>query len=170
MPDLHELLDAEATRRRPDTRPDIAALVARHRARRRRRVAAGGLAVAAALIGGAVALRDGHVPIEPVRPPATSPSTPLFTVPGTLTAVGGPAGTGPTPLSGEVSFTAPDGRRWTAHVASDGRFTIAVPAGRYTVTAESPSYNDGRSACQTGGPVTVADSTTAVVHVVCPRK
>jgi hypothetical protein len=81
---------------------------------------------------------QGHEPVGHDRPPSSS--NPVD-VTGTLEMVGGPPSgpTGTTPrraVSGSIYFEAEDGRITSAEAGSDGRFTIAVPPGRYTVSAD----------------------------------
>jgi hypothetical protein len=69
-----------------------------------------------------------------------------------------------------VVFRASNGVTVTAHAATNGTFTVAVPPGRYTVTGSSPNYNAGAGHC-VGDTVTIAGSGPApAVHVYCQIK
>lgn len=50
------------------------------------------------------------------------------TLDGTLQAVGGPAGAGPRPLSGSVTFHGSDGNIATIDLSASGRFSAHLPA------------------------------------------
>jgi hypothetical protein len=84
------------------------------------------------------------------------------TLDGTLQAVGGPAGTGPHPLSGSVTFHGSDG-----NIATIGRFSAHLPVGRYTVAGRSPQFNGGAGECQAPGPVTVTKDVASRVEIDC---
>ena len=60
------------------------------------------------------------------------------TLDGTLEAVGGPAGTGPQPLSGSVTFHGSNGNIASIGLSANGRFSAHLPVGRYTVAGRSP--------------------------------
>jgi hypothetical protein len=51
-----------------------------------------------------------------------------------------------------------------------GRFSTAVPAGTYPVTATSPSYDGGRGECRVPGGVRLSADHTTHVRVVCQLK
>ena len=81
---------------------------------------------------------QGHEPVGHDQPPSNS--NPVD-VTGTLEMVGGPPSgpTGTTPrraVPGTIYFEDQDGRVTSTAAGSDGRFTIAVPPGRYTVSAD----------------------------------
>src|SRR5215469_5031534 len=90
-----------------------------------------GLVAAAALAGcsggpGPTGTVTGQ--LEMVGGPATvSGGTPVFLVPGTITAV-----------SGSSSFR--------ASAAKDGSFMLVLPVGTYKLTGASPQYNSGQAA------------------------
>ena len=89
------------------------------------------------------------------------------TLDGTLQAVGGPAGTGPLPLSGSVTFHGSNGNIATIDLSASGRFSAHLPVGRYTVAGRSPQFKGGAGECQAPGPVTVADDVTSRVEIDC---
>ncbi len=89
------------------------------------------------------------------------------TLDGKLQAVGGPAGTGPRPLSGSVTFHGSDGNIATIDLSANGRFSVHLPVGRYTVAGRSPQFEGGAGECQAPGPVTVTNDVTSLVDIVC---
>ena len=91
----------------------------------------------------------------------------MGTLDGTLQAVGAPAGTGPRPLSGSVTFHGSDGNIATIYVSANGRFSAHLPVGRYTVAGRSPQFKGGAGGCQAPGPVTVTTDVTSRVEIDC---
>jgi hypothetical protein len=89
------------------------------------------------------------------------------TLDGILQAVGGPAGTGPLPLRGSVTFHGSDGNIATIDVSTHGRFSAHLPVGRYTVAGRSPQFEGGVGECQAPGPVTVTYDVTSRVEIDC---
>lgn len=89
------------------------------------------------------------------------------TLDGTLQAVGGPAGTGPRPLSGSVTFHGSDGNIATIDLSANGRFSAHLPVGRYTVAGRSPQFKGNTGECQAPGPVTVTNDVTSRVEIDC---
>ena len=89
------------------------------------------------------------------------------TLDGTLQAVGGPAGTGPRPLTGSVTFHGSDGNIATIDLSANGRFSAHLPVGRYTVGGRSPRFEGGGGECQAPGPVTVTKNATSRVAIDC---
>ena len=89
------------------------------------------------------------------------------TLVGTLQAVGGPAGTGPRPLSGSVTFHGSNGNIATIYLSADGRFSAHLPVGRYTVSGRSPQFQGGTGDCQVSRPVTVTDDIASRVEIDC---
>jgi hypothetical protein len=89
------------------------------------------------------------------------------TLDGILQAVGGPAGTGPLPLSGSVTFHGSDGNIATIDLSANGRFSAHLPVGRYTVGGRSPQFKGGAGECQAPGPVTVTNDVTSRVEIDC---
>lgn len=97
---------------------------------------------------------------------------PTGTVTGIFIAVGGPPGARPSPQRGIVTLAYAEGRS-SIGVASgrDGRFSIVVPVGTYTVTGKTSQYmiNDQEGLC-VGGTVTVKRGQTSTVTVGCARR
>ncbi len=89
------------------------------------------------------------------------------TLDGTLQAVGGPAGTGPRPLSGSVTFHGSNGNIATIELSANGRFSAHLPVGRYNVAGRSPQFDGGTGECQASGPVTVTNDVTSRVAIDC---
>jgi hypothetical protein len=88
-------------------------------------------------------------------------------VTGALEAVGGPAPGTPRPLPGRVFFKSVGGELHVASVATDGKFSLILPAGSYTVTGRSRQYEGGNLDCRASGAVTVAAGGTVHVLVSC---
>jgi hypothetical protein len=86
---------------------------------------------------------------------------------GHLYGVGGPAPGAPRPWPGTVTVTGGLGVHRDVQVGADGRFSVLVPAGTYTVAGRSPLYQDGAAACRAAGPVTVASGHRAEADVRC---
>jgi hypothetical protein len=55
-------------------------------------------------------------------------------------------------------------------VGSDGRYTMQLPPGTYTVTGTSPAYNDGNSPCPANGKVIVVRNQEHTADVYCQAK
>jgi hypothetical protein len=100
----------------------------------------------------------------------TGPSGPTGTLTGTLQAVGGASGVGPRALSGEVTLHGPDGRRTLITAGANGRFSVPVSVGRYTVSGQSPKFEGGAADCKASRPVIVAKGVTSKVEVDCQEK
>ena len=92
------------------------------------------------------------------------------TLTGTLEAAGGPAGTGPRPLSGTITATTANRGVLTLSVGTSGRFTVHPVVGTYTFTATSPQYEGGKGTCRASGPVTVREGVKTTVTVECQEK
>jgi hypothetical protein len=165
MPDIDELLAAEAVRLQPAHQPPFADLL-RARAGRRRRTRS--IAVAAmALMAGAGAIsalpgRDPGRPDDVVRAPI-GPLPETVTVTGSLQRIGGPLGTPPRPIPGIVRFQADDGTITATTTTEDGRFTITITVGRYVVTGTP----DTGAPCQAEAPVIVPATGLDGVEVNC---
>ena len=95
------------------------------------------------------------------------PPGPTGTLTGTLQAVGGPSGEGPRALSGQVTLHGSSGHIAGITVGANGRFSVPVPVGTYTVSGQSPQYEGGTADCQASGPVTVTKGVTSSVEVDC---
>jgi hypothetical protein len=89
------------------------------------------------------------------------------TLSGYLLAVGGPPGVVPRPLIGEVVVTDISGAPTaTVVVGPDGRYSVVIPPGSYTVKGRSPSYDGGRTLCLGTKPVSVSGG-DVVANVLC---
>ena len=95
------------------------------------------------------------------------PPGPTGTLTGTLQAVGGPPGDGPRALGGQITLHGPSGHLTGITVGADGRFSLPVGVGKYTVSGQSPQYQGGTADCHAPGPVTVANGVTSRVEVDC---
>ena len=98
------------------------------------------------------------------------PPGPTGTLTGTLQAVGGPPGDGPRALGGQITLHGPGGHLTGITVGADGRFSLPVGVGKYTVSGQSPQYQGGTADCHAPGPVTVAKGVTSRVEVDCQEK
>ena len=88
----------------------------------------------------------------------TGPSGPTGTLTGTFQAEGGPPGTGPRALAGQITLHESNGTRFSIAVSANGGFSVTAAVGTYTVTGGFPQY-EGRHCrlCQASGPVTVTE-------------
>jgi hypothetical protein len=169
VPDIAELLAAEAKRQQPVHQPAFAELVL---ARRRRTARGRGLAGAAFVlvlgaVGGSAVLMDGS--------PQTAGAPDRVTVTGLLALRGGRLSMHPTPqattveyrVAGTVWFRAADGLVTGTFAGRDGRFSVTIAPGRYTVTGR-PAYLDASSPPvidPSHAPATAATGPTGVVSV-----
>jgi hypothetical protein len=96
-----------------------------------------------------------------------APPGPTGTLTGTFQAVGGPSGAGPRALSGQVTAQRSNGARDIISVGANGRFSVPVPVGTYTVSGQSPQYEGGTANCKASGPVTVTEGLTSSVKIDC---
>lgn len=101
-----------------------------------------------------------------------APSGSTGTLTGILEAVSGPyhAGTVPRGLSGQVTLHGSKGQKTGITVGANGRFSVPVPVGTYTVTARSPQYQDGAADCRPSGPVVVTKGATTRVEIDCQER
>jgi hypothetical protein len=97
----------------------------------------------------------------------TSPPGPTGSLTGTLQAVGGSPGDAPRALSGQITLHGSSGHITGITVAANGRFSVPVPVGKYTVSGRSPQYKGGTADCHASGPVTVTEGLTSSVKVEC---
>lgn len=86
-------------------------------------------------------------------------------VTGRLEGVGGPAPGAPRPWPGTVAWRGPT--HGTVHIATDGRFLLSLPPGRYRVTGHSPRYGDGRYVCRATRPLVVRAGSPVHLDVLC---
>ena len=91
-------------------------------------------------------------------------------VTGHLSRVGGPAPGAPTPMAaGTVVADGPGGRH-TVSITPDGRYTLTLPPGTYTLTGSGPEYLDGRTPCAATATVTVKPGQVIDADVYCQVK
>jgi hypothetical protein len=81
--------------------------------------------------------------------------------------VGGPAGDGPRALSGQITLHESDGTKDIVPVGANGRFSVPIAVGTYTVSGRSPQYAGGTAVCQASGPAVVTKGVTSSVEVYC---
>lgn len=96
-------------------------------------------------------------------------------VTGVLTMVGGPAGAAATPVRGTVTLAASStaegtGYGYSVSVLQDGRFTVSVVPGKYTVTGTSPDYFSGTMTCRASDLLDVSARSATQVTVTCQRR
>lgn len=129
------------------------------------------LALAAALGAGFVTGWLVHQPSRNATSVATATTTTSGTVSGHLLAVGGLGG-GSRPLPGVIFVSQLSGNiaRTRVVVGEDGRYSLSVPAGTYTLTGASNYYNAGRTPCLAKATVSVADGADVVADVLCQEK
>lgn len=104
---------------------------------------------------------------------AASSSAARGTLSGHLFMVGGPAAAGatasPLAVDGTVVATGPGGAH-TATAGADGRYTLQLAPGTYTVTGTSPQYDAGKRACTADGAVSVVAGEQRTVDVYCQMR
>jgi hypothetical protein len=168
MPELHDILAAEAERRQPTRPPAFDTLVRARRQRYRRHNFVGVFLVAVAVGGVAtgVTLR-GAGGVERQRPGGPGPASTTVAVTGQLLRIGGPPGVPAEGVPGTVVIEAADGQRITIRTGDDGHFSTTLAPGRYTVTGTSPQINDGHGTCGTDRPVVVAAGHPTDIVVAC---
>lgn len=98
------------------------------------------------------------------------PPGPTGTLTGTLQAVGGPPGDGPRALSGQITLHGSSGHITGIAVGANGRFSIPVTVGKYTVSGQSSQYEGGTAVCRASGPDVVTKGVTSSVEVDCQEK
>lgn len=165
MADLHELLAAEAGREQPVSPPPFEELLRARRSRdRRNRIAAGSMLMSAVLAAGVAPTLLGG-PSATTRVAESSGQD--ATVTGVLRMPGGPVGAYQSGVSGVVVFRSSRGHEIKTTAGVDGKFSISVPPGSYTVTGTTSQYGDSRGSCHATGPVVVSASGLADVVVAC---
>ncbi len=89
---------------------------------------------------------------------------------GELVAVGGPPSTpSQTFTKGEIRFETPSGKSYSARVGEDGRYSIELPPGTYTISGQSPEYLQGDRWLCSSRSVRLTRGGSAVRYVVCPE-
>lgn len=94
------------------------------------------------------------------------------TIIGELAAVGGPAPGLPRPLAGSVRLTNTHTHASkVVTVGVDGRYSLPIAPGSYTLMGKSPQYNSGQSYdCQAQRAAVVVSSKTTTSDVYCQEK
>lgn len=100
---------------------------------------------------------------------ACTGTTDRATLTGHIYMVGGPAATAPRAVSGTVTVEGADGSH-TVTAGADGRYSIRLRPGTYTVSATSPQYNDGTGRCSANAPAAVGRSGARTADVYCQMK
>jgi len=95
------------------------------------------------------------------------PPGPTGTLTGTLQAVSGLPGDAPRALSGEITLHGSGGHLSGITVGANGRFSVPVPVGSYTVSGQSPQYKGGTADCHASGTLTVTKGVKSSVAVNC---
>ena len=98
------------------------------------------------------------------------PQGPTGTLTGVLQAVGGPTDANPRALSGQVTLHGSGGHLTGIAVGANGRFSVPVSVGGYTVSGQSPQYEGGNAICHAADSVTVTKGVTTNVSVDCAEK
>jgi hypothetical protein len=115
-----------------------------------------GLPLAAVCLAGLTAACSGHDPVK-------------GTLTGHLYGIGGPAPGLPRPWPGTVTVTGPGVHR-DVPVSASGTYSVAVPAGRYTITGHSPLFGSGTYLCRATGAATVTSGHATTADVLCQMK
>jgi hypothetical protein len=74
---------------------------------------------------------------------------------------------GPRALNGQVTLHGTSGHITGITVGANGRFSVPVAVGTYTVSGQSPKYEGGAAICRASGPVVVTRDVTSRVEVDC---
>jgi hypothetical protein len=74
-------------------------------------------------------------------------------------------GFGLRPLSGTVTAQTRAGGSATAIVGANGRFSMRLPIGTYTVMGRSPLYQEGAAECLAAHPIVVTKKATIAVNI-----
>jgi hypothetical protein len=96
-----------------------------------------------------------------------SPPGPTGTLTGTLQVVAGPSGVGPRALNGQITLHGSNGHLTGIDVGANGRFSVPVSVGTYTVSGRTPQNAGGTAKCHASGSVTVTNGATSFVVVDC---
>ena len=87
---------------------------------------------------------------------------------GSMHEIGGPAPGLPKPIAGTLVATGTDGRQHTTTVDVNGRFSITLAPGEYTVEGHSPTYGNGAYTCGANtAPVVVRANAVTDVELYC---
>jgi hypothetical protein len=93
-------------------------------------------------------------------------TAPRGTVTGILKEVGGPL-PGTRDITGRVTLTGSNGESYSSRANSKGRFSLAVPAGTYSASADSPYLHISTGACPTVSHITVHQSSSTRITIAC---
>jgi hypothetical protein len=98
-------------------------------------------------------------------------STPRYdaAVKGQLLISGGPSPGTPRPSDGEVTARNASGQSLSISVPSTGKFTLQLPAGKYSLTGSSPQFGNGQYKCFALRTVTVLEGKSIHEDVFCPE-
>ena len=122
----------------------------------------------AVLIAGVLAL---SLPLGACEGAADRTEVGSSTLSGQLLAVGGPAQGTNRPLPGTVIAANTDTHEHhSVSVGSDGRYSLHLPPGNYTIAGRSPSYGDDAYLCAAQQPIRIAAATTAHADVTCEER
>ena len=89
---------------------------------------------------------------------------------GQLLISGGPTPGTPRPSAGEVTAKNASGDSFSISVPSTGRFTLQIPAGKYSLTGSSPRFGNGQYKCFALQSVTVFKGKLIHEDVFCAEK
>jgi hypothetical protein len=90
-------------------------------------------------------------------------------VKGQLLISGGPPPGTLRPTDGEVTARNASGQSFSISVPSTGKFTLQLPAGKYSLTGSSPQFGNGQYKCSALRMVTVFKGTSIHAVVYCPE-
>ncbi len=85
---------------------------------------------------------------------------------GHLYGVGGPAPGAARPWAGVVTVSGA-GLHRDIQVGRDGAYSIALPAGSYTLAGHSPLYQSGAGVCRAAAVVKVSSGRVVAADVLC---
>ena len=104
----------------------------------------------------------------------TAGSTRTGTLTGVLQLSGGAPGGQPQGVPGTIHLKSGGGAPMTAKAGSDGKFSLQLPAGSYTVIGQSPMFvingSEGTCTALPGGATTITAGQITTVSVECPEK
>ena len=100
-------------------------------------------------------------------PGCSTHGSPKVAVHGVLVLVGGRYPGNNSAVAGTVTFVDTSGKSTQARAGADGRFTVEVAPGTYTVTGSS---SRSKGVCRTYGSVVVPTGTDSPMTVFCPKE
>ena len=91
------------------------------------------------------------------------------TISGHLYRVGGPPPGLPSPMPGAIDVTGQGTgtENTSVRVGPDGFYSVALPAGTYSLAGRSPLIDGGATSCHGSHNVTVQEGVTAEMDVIC---